>query len=119
MNFRQNAANRAEPVERGRQDSGLSSTASFGPAFNATLRGMYFTVKWTARVDGPGPQPGVPQWDGDALVIDGTHYVQPEWSTITIYSDATPTEPPPVTIRDSSEFGTRSRARAAGGDPGR
>ena len=54
---------------------------------------MYFTVKWTARVDGPGPQPGVPQWDGDALVIDGTHYVQPEWSTITIYSDATPTEP--------------------------
>ena len=95
MNFRQNAANRAEPVERGRQGSGLSSTASFGRAFNAKLRGMYFTVKWTARVDGPGPQPGVPQWDGDALVIDGTHYVQPEWSTITIYSDATPTEPPP------------------------
>ncbi len=56
---------------------------------------MYFTVKWTARVDGPGPQPGVPQWDGDALVIDGIHYVQPEWSTITIYSDSTPTEPPP------------------------
>ena len=56
---------------------------------------MYFTVKWTERVDGPGPQPGVPQWDGDALVIDGTHYIQPEWSTITIYSDATPTEPPP------------------------
>jgi hypothetical protein len=55
---------------------------------------MYFTVKWTARVDGPGPQPGVPQWDGDALVIDGTHYVWPEW-TITIYSDATPTESPP------------------------
>ena len=95
MNFRQNAANRAEPVERGRQGSGLSSTASFGPAFNAKLRGMYFTVKWTARVDGPGPQPGVPQWDEDALVIDGTHYVQAEWSTITIYSDATPTEPPP------------------------
>jgi hypothetical protein len=56
---------------------------------------MYFTVKWTARVDGPGPQPGVPQWDDDALVIDGTHYVQAEWSTITIYSDATPTVPSP------------------------
>ena len=39
----------------------------------ATLRGMYFTVKWTARVDGPGPQPGVPQWDEDSLVIGGTH----------------------------------------------
>ena len=62
---------------------------------HATLRGMYFTVKWTARVDGPGPQPGVPQWDEDSLVIGGTHYVQAEWSTITIYSDATPTEPPP------------------------
>ena len=61
----------------------------------ATLRGMYFTVEWTARVDGPGPQPGVPQWDEDSLVIGGTHYVQAEWSTITIYSDATPTEPPP------------------------
>ena len=56
---------------------------------------MYFTVKWAARVDGPGPQPGVPQWDEDSLVIGGTHYVQAEWSTITIYSDATPTEPPP------------------------
>jgi hypothetical protein len=56
---------------------------------------MYFMVKWTAGVDGPGPQPGVPQWDEDALVIDGTHYVQAEWSTITIYSDVSPTEPPP------------------------
>ena len=84
---------------------------------------MYFTVKWTARVDGPGPQPGVPQWDEDSLVIGGTHYVQAEWSTITIYSDATPTEPPPreKTGDDpgSSEFGTRNRASAAGGDPGR
>jgi len=67
----------------------------FQTGLHATLRIMYFTVKWTARVDGPGPEPGVPQWDGDALVIDGTHYVQAEWSTITIYSDATPTEPPP------------------------
>jgi hypothetical protein len=55
---------------------------------------MYFTVKWTARVDGPGPQTGVPQWNEDALVIDGTHYVQAEWSTITIYSEATSDEPP-------------------------
>jgi len=79
-------------------------------------------VKWTARVDGPGPQPGVPQWDEDSLVIGGTHYVQAEWSTITIYSDATPTEPPPREKTDESEPGTpcatgmtpsRSRPRLA------
>jgi Uncharacterised protein family (UPF0182) len=48
-------------------------TARFGPALNATLRGMHFMVEWTPGVNGSTvPQQGPPQWDGDALVVEGT-----------------------------------------------
>ena len=88
----QNAANFAEPDNRGRQGRGLSSTARFGPALNATLRGMYFMVEWTPRVNGPTVPP---QWDGDALVVEGTHYVEAEWRTVTVISESAAQEPKP------------------------
>ncbi len=84
----------AEPVDRGLQGRGLSSTASFGPALNATLRAMYFVVLWTPGVNGPTvPQQGPPQWDGDALVVEGTQYVEAEWRTITVISESVAQEP--------------------------
>jgi len=36
-------------------------------------------VESTPGVNGPTvPQQGPPQWDGDALVVEGTHYVEAE-----------------------------------------
>jgi hypothetical protein len=97
-----------------------SSPPASAPPY-ATLRGMYFTVKWAARVDGPGPQPGVPQWDEESLVIGGTHSYRlsgaPSRSTRTRHRPSRHRERRRATIRGSSEFGTRNRASAAGGDP--
>ena len=42
-------------------------------------------VESTPGVNGPTvPQQGPPQWDGDALVVEGTHYVEAEWRTVTV-----------------------------------
>jgi hypothetical protein len=55
---------------------------------------MYFVVLWTPGINGPTiPQQGPPQWDGDALVVEGTHYVEAEWKTITVISESAAQEP--------------------------
>jgi hypothetical protein len=35
------------------------------------------------------------QWDGDALVVEGTHYVEAEWRTVTVISESAAQEPKP------------------------
>ena len=52
-------------------------------------------VEWTPGVNGPTvPQQGHPQWDGDALVVEGTHYVEAEWR-VTVISESAAQEPKP------------------------
>jgi hypothetical protein len=53
-------------------------------------------VEWTPGVNGPTvPQQGPPQWDGDALVVAGTHYVEAEWRTATVISESAAQQPKP------------------------
>ena len=92
----QNAANFAEPDNRVAKAGDFRQLPRFGPALNATLRGMYFMVEWTPGVNGPTvPQQGPPQWDGDALVVAGTHYVEAEWRTATVISESAAQQPKP------------------------
>ena len=49
-------------------------------------------VEWTPRVNGPTVPP---QWDGDALVVGGTHYVEAGWRTVTVISESAAQEPKP------------------------